>query len=121
MTDTFDTAPGQDTPPRQLGAHGQALWSAIQAEYDVHDSAGVEMLYQACVACDRAEALAAEIKLTGLTTAEGKANPLIRVELACRTFVCRILQRLGLDVEPLKPVGRQPGVPQWTGHNRRKP
>jgi hypothetical protein len=121
MTDTFDTAPGQDTPPRKLGAHGRDLWDRIQAEYDVHDSAGREMPEQACAAADRAEALATEIEFAGLTNAEGKANPLIRVELACRVFVCRILQRLGLDVEPLKPIGRQPGAPQWSGHQKRKP
>jgi hypothetical protein len=47
-----------------------------------------------------------------------RGNPLLREELGVRSFIVRSLQRLGLDVEPAKPVGRQPGELQWKGHNR---
>jgi hypothetical protein len=108
-----------DEPPRPLGAHGRALWDAVQADYQIGDSAGVELLMQACAMLDRAEALAAEIADVGLMI-EGKhgirANPLVRDELAARLAVTRTLQRLGLDAEA-KPVGRPPG-PQWRGHHR---
>jgi hypothetical protein len=35
-----------------------------------------------------------------------KEHPLLKHELAARAFVCRTLQRLGLDVEAIKPPGR---------------
>jgi hypothetical protein len=45
-------------PSRTLGEHGLALWRRITSEYVVDDCAGIELLTQACQACDRAEALA---------------------------------------------------------------
>ena len=36
-------------------------------------------------------------------------HPGLRHELQARAFVVRTLQRLGLDVEAVKPVGRPPG------------
>jgi hypothetical protein len=104
-----------DKPPRRLGEHGTALWGAIQAEYKVTDAGGIEMLAQACSAADRAEQLAAEIARSGVLFGV-RANPLIKDELACRAFIVRTLHRLGLDVEPVRPVGRPPG-PQWKGHH----
>ena len=35
------------------------------SEYEISDSGGLEMLQQACAACDRAEMLASEIALDG--------------------------------------------------------
>jgi hypothetical protein len=34
----------------------------------------------------------------------------LRAELANRAFVVRSLARLGLDVEPVRPMGRPPGA-----------
>jgi hypothetical protein len=42
--------------------------------------------------------------------AGAKEHPLLKHELAARAFVCRTLQRLGLDVEAIKPQGRPPGT-----------
>lgn len=40
-----------------------------------------------------------------------KAHPAIREELACRGFVVRTLQKLGLNCEPVRSgPGRPPGV-----------
>jgi phage terminase small subunit len=100
-------------PSRPLGAHGQALWRRVLGEYDVSDAAGVEMLTQACQACDRAEALAGHLREDGeiVRTPQGiKAHPAIREELSCRGFVVRTLQKLGLNFEPLRASpGRPPG------------
>jgi hypothetical protein len=96
---------GEPDPPRPLGTHGRALWDRIQAEYGIRDSAGVEMLAQACAAVDRAEALSAAVAKVGFMVG-GRANGLIKDELAARSFVTRTLSRLGLDLEPAKPVGR---------------
>jgi hypothetical protein len=36
-------------------------------------------------------------------------KPLLKAELANRAFAVRTLARLGLDLDPVKPVGRPPG------------
>jgi hypothetical protein len=100
-------------PSRNLGEHGLKLWNAIVSEYEVGDCSGIELLTQACQACDRAEALAAHVAEDGeiVRTPTGiKAHPAIREELACRGFVVRTLQKLGLNYEPLRSApGRPPG------------
>jgi hypothetical protein len=99
-------------PSRTLGQHGRKLWNAIVAEYDVSDVSGIELLTQACQGVDRAEALAAHVAEDGeiVRTLTGiKAHPAIREELACRGFVVRTLQKLGLNYEPLRAApGRPP-------------
>lgn len=57
-------------PTRQLGEAGLDLWRSIQAEYMIEDSAGIEVLMQACAALDRAESLAAQIAADGITVDE---------------------------------------------------
>jgi len=98
-------------PPRKLGKAGQALWDAVQNEFRIEDCGGVELLMQACLAADRAEALAARIDKDGETihTAMGlKAHPCLKDELAARSFICRTLQRLGITDEAIRPIGRPP-------------
>ena len=106
------------TPPRKLGKFGMSLWQAIQSEYRVDDRGGIEILMQLCAAADRAEALAACVERDGETirTKTGlRAHPCIREELACRSFICRALERLGLNVEAIKSPGRPGGFAGWTG------
>ena len=69
------------------------------------------MLQQICEAADRVQELAAIIARDGpvVGTKHGpKDHPLLKHELAARSFVVRSLQRLGLDVEPVKAIGRPP-------------
>jgi hypothetical protein len=83
----------------------------VQAEYRVADAGGIEILYQACVACDRAEELAALIAVEGPmveTKWTRKVHPAIKQELELRAFINRALGQLGLAVEPVRPVGRPP-------------
>ena len=72
------------------------------------------MLAQACAALDRSEECAAAIARDGVTmrlkAGLSKDHPLLKHELAARAFVVRTLGRLGLDVEPIRPVGRPSGV-----------
>lgn len=100
------------TPPRKLAGHGLALWNSILAEYMIDDVAGREMLALACAALDTAEACAAQVAADGVvirTKGGGiREHPSIRGELANRSFVVRTLSKLGLDVEPLKAMGRPP-------------
>jgi len=99
-------------PPRKLGRHGMELWQAVHAEYRINDRGGIEILAQLCAAADRAEALAGCIERDGETirTKTGiRAHPCIREELACRAFICRALERLGLNIESIKSPGRPGG------------
>ena len=99
-------------PPQNLTEHGLSLWAAVMSEYDLQDTGGREMLRQACSALDRAEACAEHIRRDGevVHTRNGpKDHPLIKHELAARAFCVRTLHRLGLDVEPVRPVGRPAG------------
>jgi hypothetical protein len=89
-----------------------ALWRSVTNEYQIEDAGGIEMLQQACVSLDRAEELSRHIAEDGVvirSEAGIKENPLIKHELAARSFVVRTLGRLGLDVEAIKPMGRPSG------------
>jgi hypothetical protein len=100
-------------PSRTLGEHGQKLWNRVVSEYVIDDVAGIELLTLAAQALDRAEALAEHVAGDGeiVRTPTGvKCHPAIKEELACRGFIVRTLQRLGLNYEPLRAApGRPPG------------
>jgi hypothetical protein len=110
--------PKSDTalsPPTTLGKTGAALWQTIMNEYRIADSGGCEMLVQICKAADRADECAEEIVNDGgpvIRTKHGlRDHPLLKHELAARSFVVRALHRLGLDIEPPRDrVGRPPGT-----------
>ena len=78
-----------------------------------------ELLAQACQAADRAEALAAAIARDGTVvygeSGSPKSHPAVKDELACRAFVVRTLERLGVTSENVKPgPGRPPTEFGWT-------
>jgi hypothetical protein len=106
------TGPTTTQPPRKLGEHGMALWATVMSEYDISDRGGIEILVQLCLSLDRAEECAEQINEDGPTImVKGcmREHPLLKCELANRAFVCRSLQRLGLNLEVVKPVGRPRG------------
>ena len=99
-------------PPRPLGKYGGELWRRVQVEYGITDIGGIELLALAAQTLDRAEMLAERIIADGAviyTKSGPKAHPAVKDELGCRSFVVRTLQRLGLNVEAIKPVGRPSG------------
>ena len=100
-------------PPGKLGPTGLSLWSDITMAYDFHDRASFETLYQACSAADRAATLRDAIDQDGQIIRTGKMlrdHPAPKHELANRAFVVRLLAKLGLDLEPVRPsVGRPSG------------
>ena len=105
------------SPPRKLGQHGLSLWNSVQTAYRIDDVGGIELLAQACAASDRVEALAERITTDGevvQTRAGPKAHPALRDELAGRAFIVRTLERLGLNVEAIKPIGRPSN--RWGGN-----
>src|SRR5215470_7312041 len=97
-------------PPRKLGLHGMSLWTRVMGDYRIEDVAGIEYLTQACAGEDRAETLAEAIERDGpvIYTGSGtpRTHPAIKDELACRAFVVRTLERLGINYEAVKSPGR---------------
>jgi hypothetical protein len=103
-------------PPPSLAEVGRSLWNRVMTEYRIQDCGGLEMLFQACAAADRAAALAALIDRDGeviRTKAGPRAHPALKDELACRAFVVRTLRNLGLDVEPIRTIGRPGSAIGW--------
>src|SRR5262245_16781504 len=101
----------EDTPPRTLSHHGASLWNRIMCEYAITDAGGRELLVLACQQLDRAEALKAQIDAEGeiVQSRHGpRDHPALRHELQARAFVAKTLLRLGLNVEPLRPVPGRP-------------
>ena len=98
-------------PPSTLRGAGAALWRSIMAEYGITDSGGRAILEQACASADRAAECATIIAEQGavISTKHGlKDHPLLRHETAARGLVGRLLARLGLDVEPVRPTSGRP-------------
>jgi hypothetical protein len=106
-------------PPRPLGRHGQALWNAVMGEYGIKDTGGIELLAQACGAVDVIEMLGEAIARDGAivySRAGPKAHPAVKDQIAARAFVVRTLERLGLNVEAVKPGPGRPATSMgWTG------
>jgi hypothetical protein len=110
---------GVPEPPRPLGEHGQRLWAVIQADYGIVDTGGRELLAQACGALDTIEMLREAVERDGAIvyaprTGVPRAHPGLRDLLGCRAFLARTLERLGLNVEAVKPVGRPGSFSSWT-------
>lgn len=104
-------------PPSKFGASGQALWDSVTSEFDISDSGGIALLEQICFAQDRVTQLSELIANDGAVIYVKnipKAHPALRDELANRAFITRNLQRLGINVEAVKSVGR-PGTGGWSG------
>jgi hypothetical protein len=92
-------------PPCDLGEVGLSLWRDIVTAYEFDDRGSYETLAQACAAADRAAACAAQIEKDGVlirTKGGMRDHPLIKHEIAARSFVVRTLARLGLDLEPVR-------------------
>ncbi len=101
-------------PPASLGESGRRLWQQLHSDYVIEDASGLEMLTQICAAADTVSLCEAEIAQDGPTirTKAGlKDHPLLKHQLAARSFIVRSLHRLGFDIEPPRAsVGRPPGT-----------
>jgi hypothetical protein len=107
-------APTHPEPPGKLGPYGLALWLVVVTSYEFADPASLQVLYEACASVERAERCRAIIDEDGemiRTKAGPRSHPLLRDEVANRALACRLLQRLGLDLEPVRSgPGRPPGI-----------
>jgi hypothetical protein len=105
-------------PPRKLGKDALALWNAVMSEHEISDAASLEVLCLICEASARVVELGRQIARDGsVVRVRGvpKAHPALRDELQNRAFVVKGLEKLGINVEAVKAIGR-PGKP--TGRNR---
>jgi hypothetical protein len=106
------------TPLRPLGHHGQRLWSLVQSEYGISDVGGREMLTQIAELLDRAEELRETINRDGAviySKSGPRLHPACHEETSLRVAIGKMLERLGLNLEPLKSPGGQPHSTGWTG------
>jgi hypothetical protein len=95
-----------------LGEAGTRLWTDILNEYRIEDRGSLEVLALAAETLDRVERLRVLIDRDGEVVRDSrgapKAHPSVKDELQGRALIARLLEKLGLCYEPVKPVGRPP-------------
>jgi phage terminase small subunit len=101
-------------PPAHLGDIARQLWVDVVANYSFEDPASMAVLAEACSALDRAERCRVAITADGEVLRSGRsgmlrAHPLLTTEVQSRALACRLLQRLGLDLEPTRAGPGRPG------------
>jgi phage terminase small subunit len=107
-------APVDPQPPGHLGKVARELWRAIVTNYAFEDPASSAVLVEACSALDRAERCRQQISEDGEVIRNNRTgilrqHPLLQPELQSRALACRLLQRLGLDLEPVRAGPGRPG------------
>jgi hypothetical protein len=94
-------------PPKTVGQSGRELWQTLTNEFELDDACSRATLLQVCQCVDRLAEISARISREGLvidTKTGPRDHPLLKSEIACRSFIIRGLQRLGL--EPSRPIDR---------------
>ena len=106
------------TPLRPLGVHGQRLWSLVQGEYGINDAGGKALLTEMCTMTDRAEKLREAIEHDGAviySKSGPRLHPACHEETSLRVAIGKMIERLGLNLEPIRSQGGQPRSTGWTG------
>jgi hypothetical protein len=106
------------TPLRPLGSHGQRLWALVQGEYGISDAGGKALLTEICLMTDRAEELRESIARDGAviyTKSGPRLHPACHEETSLRVAIGKMIERLGLNLEPLRSPGGQSRAVVWTG------
>jgi hypothetical protein len=105
--------PDRLAPPASLGEAGRTFWEDINRDYVIEESAGRQTVLRICQTVDTLVSYDEQIERDGPTirTANGlKEHPLLKHQLAARSFIVRSLHRLNLDVIPPRTeVGRPSG------------
>jgi hypothetical protein len=114
--------PNPLAPPASLGKAGAELWLSINRDYVIEDSGGHEMLLRICEAADSLTSYDEQIERDGPTIRTGsglREHPLLKHQLATRSFIVRSLHRLNLDViPPRNEIGRPSGGGAYRGEAR---
>ena len=99
--------------PKALSAEARRRWRELVAEYDIRDSAGLQILQTAMEAFDRMRAAQAQIAKDGQMHADRfgqvKAHPLLPIERDSRAAMLMALKALNFDIEPLRGKVGRPG------------
>src|SRR5262249_14229595 len=109
ISKSFATPP---SPPSSLGEPGAKLWRSIMKQYSIRDAGGLAILEQACIARDRSTSYAGIIKHDGAMIRSKEAmreHPLLKHEREERALESRLLQKLGLNLEAVRPSVGRPG------------
>ena len=97
--------------PKHLSQEAQKIWQAIIDEFQIDDSAGVEILRVSLEAFDRAQAARADIEKRGMMYQDRfgqiKVHPLLCVERDARAAFLAGLKQLGLEPDLMK--AKKPG------------
>jgi len=99
--------------PKHLSAEARRWWRRLKEEYGIQDAGGLLLLLTAMESFDRMRSAQAAIAEEGASRpdrfAQLRAHPLLSVERDARAAMLAALKALGLDVSPVKNIGRPPG------------
>jgi P27 family predicted phage terminase small subunit len=101
------------SPPELLSDPAKALWHRLVDEFDFSDTLGRVMLAEGLMAWDRARAASEMIARDGavVSGSDGtpRRHPACGIERDSRAQAIKIFRELGLNLEPVNPVGRPSG------------
>ena len=100
-------------PPKGLSTAARTRWRKLQAEYDITDAGGLQILAVGLEAFSRMQDAQARIRRDGITFTDRfgqvKAHPLLACERDARAQYLASLKALNLDLEPLRDRPGRPG------------
>ena len=101
-------------PPAHLSKEGKKLWTQLNAEFNISDSASQILLESACSALDRWHGARRILARDGPVVIDRwgmkRVHPCVGVERDAKATMRAALHELHLDLEPLNDkVGRPPG------------
>ena len=103
-------APKSPLTGAPLSAEARRFTKALATEYGIADAGGQAILRVAAEALDRLRSAQAAIDRDGLITRDRwgapKTHPAATVERDARAQLLMAIRQLGLDLEPVKPIGR---------------
>jgi hypothetical protein len=104
--------PKHPEPPGYLDAVERLLWERLISEFAIDDSGGLVLLEQLCRSLQLVRRCREEIATAGLMP-DGKAHPLLAPLRDAEKQASTALRQLGLNSEPVRPVGRPPSPIGW--------
>jgi len=100
-------------PPPTLPQPASKLWRRLQTDYGIVDSGGLTLLTAVCEAHARLRQAQQMLDAEGLTIRDRhghpRPHPAVKIEHDARAQFLTALKMLGLDIEPLRDIGRPAG------------
>lgn len=99
-------------PPKHLSREAKGWWNRLLEEYDLADEC-LLLLESALEAFDRMREAQVLLKAEGLVVKDrfdqSRPHPAAAIEVAAKGVMLRNIKALGLDLEPIGPIGRPSG------------